>query len=134
MRPTKLTPAIREALIEAVELGATWEAAAQSTGIGVSTLRDWRRRGDAGEEPFSAFLAAIQKAEGASIARSLRVIRQAAEGGQWQAAAWLLQRRYPADYGRRLENRVEVSTPDPSTALAGLLRKLTGEGIEHGRD
>jgi hypothetical protein len=124
MRPTKLTPAIRDGIVEAVELGATWEAAAQSTGIGVSTLREWRRRGEVGEEPFVALLADLQKAEGASIARSLRVIRQAADGGQWQAAAWLLERRYPADYGRRSENRVEVSTPSSNDAVAGLLAKI----------
>lgn len=124
MRPTKLTDAVRDGIVEAVELGATWEAAAQSAGIGVSTLREWRRRGEAGEDPFSAFVAELQKAEAAGIGRCLRVIRQAAEGGQWQAAAWLLERRYPADYGRRVESRVEVSTPSPDQAVAALLTKL----------
>lgn len=125
MRPTKLTDAIRAGLVEAVELGATWDAAANAVGIGVSTLREWRRRGEDGEEPFAALLAELQKAEAEGIARALRVIRGASEDGEWQAAAWILERRYPADYGRRMESKVEVSAPSAEQAVAALLSKLT---------
>lgn len=127
-RPTKLKPEVRAGLIEAVELGATWEAAAQSVGIGASTLRQWRQRGEAGEAPFAALLADLKRADADCISRALQVIRQAAEGGQWQAAAWLLERRHPADYGRRVESRVEVSAPSPQDGVRTVLERLAGEG------
>ena len=121
-RPSKLTPEVEARIVEAVELGATWEKAAEAAGVGASTLREWRQRGEADEAPFAAFLAALKRAEAEGVARALRTIRQAAESGQWTAAAWLLERRYPADYGRRTEVAVEARLPD--SGVAELLRKL----------
>lgn len=121
-RPSKLTSEVEARIVEAVELGATWERAADAAGIGASTLREWRQRGEAGEAPFAAFVAALKRAEGDGVERALRTIRMAAESGTWQAAAWLLERRYPADYGRRTE--VAVDTRQPDAALVEALRKL----------
>ncbi len=115
-RPSKLTPVVAARILEAVELGATWERAADAAGVGASTLRDWRQRGEAGEKPFAAFLAALKRAEGAGVERALMVIRKAAAAGAWQASAWLLERRYPADYGRRSEVAVQASAARASTA------------------
>ena len=117
-RPLKLTPETTQRIVEAVELGATWERAADAAGVGASTLGLWRRRGEAGEVPYSAFLAALKKAESAGVERALRVIREAAEGGAWQASAWLLERRYPADYGRRSEVSVRASDARAATATS----------------
>ena len=129
-RPLKLTPETQARIVEAVELGATWERAADAAGVGASTLGLWRRRGEAGEVPYSAFLAALKRAEGAGVERALRVIRKAAEGGAWQASAWLLERRYPADYGRRSEVAVQASaarasTADSDAAIVAALRSFT---------
>ena len=124
-RPTKLTPDVEAAVAEAVELGATWEKAADAAGVGASTLREWRQRGEADEAPFAAFLAALKRAEGEGVARALRTIRQAAESGQWTAAAWLLERRYPADYGRRTEVAVSTTvkpvSEDETRAMLGAM-------------
>ena len=117
-RPLKLTPETQARIVEAVELGATWERAADAAGVGASTLRDWRQRGEAGEKPFAAFLASVKRAEGAGVERALRVIRKAAEGGAWQASAWLLERRYPADYGRRSEVAVRASEAQAAVATS----------------
>ena len=124
MRPTKLSQDTIDRLADAIRLGATWERAADVAGISVATLRDWRRRGEAGDRQFAALLAALKAAEGDGVSRALQVIRQAAEGGQWQAAAWLLERRYPADYGRRVESRVEVSAVSGQDAVAAALARL----------
>ncbi len=125
-RPSKLTPGVEARIAEAVELGATWERAADAAGVGASTLREWRQRGEAGEAPFAAFLATLKKAEGAGIERALRTIREAAEGGAWQASAWILERRYPAAYGRRSEVAVtaRASTADSDAAIVKALYDL----------
>ena len=117
-RPSKLTPAVAARIAEAVELGATWERAADAAGVGASTLRDWRQRGEAGEVPYSAFLASVKRAESAGVERALMVIRKAAAAGAWQASAWLLERRYPADYGRRSELSVQASASQAATATS----------------
>ena len=125
-RPSKLTPEVEARIAEAVELGATWERAADAAGVGASTLRDWRQRGEAGEVPFAAFLASLKRAEGAGVERALRTIREAAEGGAWQASAWILERRYPADYGRRSEVAVAARSPtaDSDAAIVKALHDL----------
>ncbi|MFQ5592173.1 MAG: transposase [Phycisphaerae bacterium] len=117
-RPTKLTPEVHAAIIEAIELGATYEHAAGYAGIDESTFYRWRNRGEAelarvgasprrsvrkSEEPFVEFRKALKKAVGVAAVRWLRVLEEAASGkrdGQWQAAAWKLERRHPRDYGR----------------------------------
>jgi len=50
-----------------------------------------------------AFLAAVKKAEADAIVRHVANIAKAAQDGQWQASAWWLERRYPAEYGRRFD-------------------------------
>ena len=117
-RPSKLTPGTTARIAEAVELGATWERAADAAGVGASTLRDWRQRGEAGEVPFVAFVATIKRAESAGVERALMVIRKAAAAGAWQASAWLLERRYPADYGRRSEVAVRASEAQAAVATS----------------
>jgi hypothetical protein len=38
---------------------------------------------------------------------SLERIHAAAQEGAWQAAAWILERRYPHEYGRTVQEHVE---------------------------
>lgn len=113
-RKTKLTPEIQECIIEAVGAGATYEIAALAGGISYDTLHNWFKRGareaerrtNGGkpsevEDQFFVFFGALKKAEGDAAVRWLRRIDAAAAAGEWQAAAWKLERRYPHVYGRR---------------------------------
>jgi hypothetical protein len=118
-RTTKLNPETLDRLVEAVQLGATWEMAAAAAGVDVSTVHRWRA-----DEGNCELRDRLKAAEAVGALTALRSIRDAAAGGTWQAAAWLLERRYPADYGRRSESRVEVSTPSPDSAVGALLAKL----------
>lgn len=119
-RPTKLTPETRDRIAQAIQYGATYWMAAQYGGIAYNTFNDWMKRGAAeierrqsprvkegtpqweAEQPFLEFHEAIKKAEGAGAVGWLLKIEQAATAGNWQAAAWKLERRYPQDYGRRV--------------------------------
>lgn len=93
--PIELDEARRARMLAALEAGATLRIAAAAAGVSESTLRRWRDR--AGDDEMKA-----AEARGALLA--LQAIRDAAMGphpGTWQAAAWLLERRYPAEYGRQ---------------------------------
>ena len=37
----------------------------------------------------------------------MRQIKEAAQNGDWRAAAWMLERRYPEKWGRRRARRSE---------------------------
>ncbi len=99
-RPTKLTAEVRGRLLAAIRVGADYGAACAYTGISRDTLHEWRRKGRAGRQPYSGFSDALKEAEGMAVLGWLAKIEKAANDGTWQAAAWLLERRYPERYGR----------------------------------
>ncbi len=126
-RPTKLTPETQEIIVKAVSLGATYEASANAAGISYDSFNNWMKRGEEelqrresprvkkdtnqwnNEQPFVEFFKAIKKAQGDRQARWLSQIEQAAQNGNWQAAAWKLERTEPENFGR---HRVEITGKD----------------------
>ncbi|NUN47678.1 MAG: hypothetical protein HUU15_02455 [Candidatus Brocadiae bacterium] len=106
-RRDKLTPEIQEKVVQAIALGATYEVAATYSGIRRETIWRWVKRGE-GERSgrYKAFADAVKAADGKSAVQALANIRAAAKGS-WQANAWLLERRYPEQYGR---GKLEVKT------------------------
>ncbi len=106
-RRDKLTPEIQEKVLQAIGLGGTFEVAATYAGIRRETIWRWVKRGE-GERSgrYKAFRDAVKAAEGASAVQALAAIRAAAKVN-WQANAWLLERRFPDQYGR---GKIEVKT------------------------
>jgi hypothetical protein len=112
-RPTKCTPETVGKLTQAIQLGATYELACNYAGIDYSTFARWMNE-------KRDFREAIKEAEGKASVVWLAKIEQAASEGNWQAAAWKLERRYPEQYGRRVQDvraRIDV-------------RELTDEELE----
>jgi hypothetical protein len=130
-RPSKLTPALQAAIVQAVSQGVPFTQAAWVAGIADATALEWLQRGE-GSHPtrpstarFAAFAEAMKKAEAQDEARRVERINQAAQGGtithektitkangdvirevsrampQWQADAWHLERKYPERWGRK---------------------------------
>ncbi len=107
-----MTEQVQKIICETVGNGGTDRAAALRAGIDPRTLRRWKQQGGDGEEPYAAFLAAYEKAEGDFALRHLLLIGKAGTDGTWQASAWLLERRYPEEYGRKVvQGQFEHSGP-----------------------
>jgi hypothetical protein len=119
--PSKLTPAVRQTILENLAAGATVQASCLAAGIARQTFYDWRAKAEAGESPFVEFFAAVEQAEAQAQVERVTVIRQAM-ADSWQAAAWWLERRFPEDWGRR--ERHEHSSP------AGNPLKVQVEGAD----
>ena len=101
-RPSKLNEEVQEKLIQAIEIGVSYIHACAYAGIHYDTFNRWRNRGE--EETkgqYHDFYVAIKEAEGRGVAKSFAKIQTAASEGAWQAAAWILERRYPELYGRK---------------------------------
>jgi transposase len=112
-RPSKLTPERVARLIDALRAGHTREGAAALAGISRSTFNAWLA---AAKEPSAdpellSFLDAIKNAEIEAEDALLGIIRAAAPK-QWQAAAWILERRSPDRWGRRV--KAEIAAPPPA--------------------
>lgn len=101
-RPTKLTPETEQTILKALELGATYEAAANAAGIAYNTFNEWMKEGEATKRGQKReFYEAVKKALGNRQARWLSFIEKAAQDGNWQAAAWKLERTEPENFGRQ---------------------------------
>ncbi len=118
-RPTKHSPELQSRLVEVFRLGQTSiEDACAYVGIARSTYHRWMQD----NQDFSD---AIQKARAEAVVGYLAVIRKAANSGQWQAAAWWLERVLPEQYGRKVTT--EVITRDKfMETVAALEAELAG--------
>jgi hypothetical protein len=106
-RPSKLTESRMEKLIEALRAGAYRIDACRAAGIHYNTLLAWEKKGEAQEKgEFSEFLEALRMAEAEAVITNIDVITRAAQDGDWRAAAWFLEHKYP-DRWARLEKRAD---------------------------
>ncbi len=107
----KLTPEVQARIVQAIEVGATYEIAAQFGGVHYDTFRRWMKAGEKAKSGrYFAFYEAIKVAESKAVVKWLVIIDKAAPVS-WQAAAWKLERRYPETFGRRVVQS-EVSGPN----------------------
>ena len=107
-RRSKVTEGRIEALVIALGTGCTREAAARHAGIDRTTLYRWVERDQ-------AIRARVEKAEADVEVRLAAQIVQAAPV-DWRAAAWLLERRRAASYGRAQAAAAVVAGGAPASA------------------
>jgi hypothetical protein len=104
---TTLTTAIRDKIVAAVTAGSPQKTAAAYARVPYSTFNDWMRRGrEDPEGPYGEFAMDIDQAVATLEVRNLTIVQTAAQAtkdsrGQWQAAAWTLERLYPERYALR---------------------------------
>ena len=144
MAKCKLTPETSKVILGFIAQGSTEKIACQAAGIDESTLTRWKQDGKAAKSgKFHIFYMALKRARAAAFQSNLNEIRRAATEKQvlktikvthhpdgtkttveeyketprqWQAAAWLLERKYPADFGRnRTQDTGEDNQPLPWT-------------------
>jgi len=139
-RRGKCSPDMVKAIIEAIGAGLSNADAARAMEISPGTLSSWRRRGhnefqritklemDTGEmaevlENEKVYLDLFLKSERARPLRKLLLLEQIRNAGlkQWQANAWLLERQYPGEFGRK--TRIEVD--DYRSKIVELIRDGT---------
>ena len=77
-------------------------------GIDKSTWYRWLSEGETAKSGLKReFYDTVKKAEKDAIARNVALIQRAAQEGNWQAAAWWLERKYFEDWGRK--DKVDLS-------------------------
>lgn len=110
-RPTKFTKPTVDALLAGILAGLPYHLAASAAGISETTFHDWQRGKlprNADKQLKAEFLEASTRARGESARRFAALISTAAKD-DWRAAAWMLERRFPRDFGRdgELMERIE---------------------------
>jgi hypothetical protein len=115
-RPTKYSRDRARRVIEALGVGATYELASKYAGISPDTLDRWRKAN-------AGFAEEMAEAEGRAATGWLAVIEQAARNGDWRAAAFKLERRYPASYGKTVQEQQLVGK-DGGEAVVFVYKEL----------
>lgn len=149
-RPSDLTPALQGLIADSIGKGLPPEVAAQAAGITARTYYRWKAKGQADEEadldtPHAQFCQAIKEAEATAQGLLLETIRTTSEmagptAPKWQAAAWILERRWPRLYSthaapeseeeRELRLRVLRAEAEAAELRLKQARRLAGEGDE----
>lgn len=116
-RPTGCTDAVIEALCACLRGGGSIAASCDMAGISEAAYRGWRKRGQAGEQPFARFLAETTRALAEAEMTYIASVHAAATGAggterDWRAAAfWLTHGPQRARY-RKAPSEVELGGPD----------------------
>ena len=121
-RPPKYTPARVDLLLAALRTGSTRTAAAEACGIPRGTLHEWTVQ-------YPAFLDAVQQAEAQAVGAMVGRVYEASKT-TWQAAAWWLERRYPADWGRVERHALTGEGGGPLTLMVERVAGRLPDGAE----
>lgn len=107
-RIIKLTPKLANKIIKHVKAGNYAKTICQMVGITEQTYINWSKRAKAQEEPFYTFFNRVERAS--SIAEAglvLRIQKAAVNPKHWKAAAFLLERTRPKNFGKRVDLDLE---------------------------
>ncbi|MHC4136107.1 MAG: hypothetical protein ACYS0K_14095 [Planctomycetota bacterium] len=98
-RPTKLTPEVQERVVSALLLGNYRSDAAHFAGVDKATLRRWLARGAEESDSFyGVFRETVLEAESRAKVTAMGCITRAVREGDWRAAAWFLERKWPSEF------------------------------------
>ena len=114
-RKCKITLDLIESICKLIAIAVPVKDATQAVGISERSFYDYIRIGEdhsrssnsrLRSDLYSQFFSATKKAQAQNKAKLLEIIYTAAKKkypNSWTAAAWLLEREYPSEFGKRME-------------------------------
>jgi hypothetical protein len=108
-RPTKLTHEVQQKIGDGISLGLTYALAANSAGITYQTFNSWYQKGKTEKAgKYFKFSQYINKCNVDAAKALLERLNDAEEAGNCQVCMWILERRFPEDFGRRVYRKMNV--------------------------
>ena len=109
VRPCKLTPEIQKRISDNIALGLTYSLAASSAGITYKTFNIWLNKGKTEKSgKYYQFYKYIIKCNADGALKLLERLNEAAKGGNCQVCMFILERRFPDEFGRRVYRKTNV--------------------------
>ena len=118
-----LTADVQDRIVTAIRAGSYLDDAAAYAGISRAVVFRWLAQGKDAQQRHEAgetltdfetilidFVDAVENARAQAVIRNVGIIQSAAQNGQWQAAAWYLERTNPRKWGRH--ETVEITGAD----------------------
>lgn len=123
--PGKLNDERKKTICDSIILGMPYTQACAIADVTYTTFRVWINRGEdemervmntprttirKSEKKYVDLVNEVEHAKSKCMQNHLAMITKASKDGTWQASAWMLERRYPGDFGRkdRLETKQEI--------------------------
>jgi transposase len=117
-RPSKLTPDIQQRIGENIALGMTYKLAAEAAGITYKTLNQWVQQGkNSTSGKYFEFAQHIKKCNAEGAKKLLERLNDAAEAGNCQVCMFILERRFPEEFGRRIYRQTNVVSENVNANL-----------------
>jgi len=113
-RRTKLlNKDIKDIIIKYISNGNYIKTACMAAGIDEATYYSWIHKAESAtgsDGIYVEFLNELKKAEAQNIANTMARIEDAGKKPQyWMAGAWKLERKYPGEFGKRMELEIGPS-------------------------
>jgi hypothetical protein len=128
---SKFTEPIKKKILQALNLGGTYEIAAAYGGIHPDTLYGWIQRGK--QEPegdYLDFLLACRDAEAQGALNALGTVNQAISQGSIQAAFWLLERRHRYEKNLNPEANIEINIDISESNVPELVEQIKEQALQ----
>jgi len=135
MAKPKLNKKIQDHICEVLKDGNYIITACEASGISKNAFFMWMNKGEkATEGIYKDFYDSVKKAQADSETFLLKTIKVKSLE-QWQAAAWMLERKFPERWGRREYVKVIDDTPSPESSkvqsLKEALNNMTDRDLEN---
>jgi hypothetical protein len=110
-RPTKLTHEVQQKIGDGVSLGLTYALASSAAGVTYQTFNQWMKLGrDSTSGKYFEFYKHIEQRNAEGALRILQRLNVAAEAGNCHVCMWILERRFPNEFGRRVYRKMNVAS------------------------
>ncbi len=108
-RPSKLTYEIQQLIGNNVSLGLTYALATASAGITYQTFNDWmNKRKNSKSGKYFEFYKHVKKCNAEGAMKCLQRLKKVTDSGNCKVCMWILERRFPNDYGRREYRKINA--------------------------
>ena len=108
-RPTKLTNEVKQKIGDGVSLGLTYALAASAAGVTYQTFNQWMKLGrDSTSGKYFEFYKHIEQRNAEGALKILQKLNDAAKAGNCQVCMFILERRFPEDFGRRIYRKTNI--------------------------
>lgn len=118
----KYNKGLRDAIVEALKLGVPISHICANAGISRETFYLWKKK-------YGDFDTRVRAAQSKHIARNLLAIEKAAQGmggvkPDWRAAAWLLEKQYPTEFGYLAQVKLEHVDKGGEASLEDMVKAI----------
>ena len=130
-RKTKLTEEMLSEIADCIRLGMSYAATAGAVGVSDTSFMNWMNWGKAGKKDpiYTRLYAEVQNAESKLMHDCLLKLRKSAETGNAESIRWLLERRFPADFGKKNAVDITAKTENVNMSLNSDMSKNDSERL-----